>query len=91
MSEGSPPLMLARKEKVALPPALVFQGTADEFVTPAQAQAFAAAYRAAGGILQLDLYEGEKHTFVNENPGSPNSKKAVEALIAFAHQYGGGK
>jgi len=58
-------------------------------VTVEQAQAFAAAYRKAGGTLELGLYEGEKHTFVNENPGSPNSKKAVEALIAFAHKYGG--
>ena len=90
MGEGSPPLMLARGEKVALPPALVFQGTADEWVTVAQAEAFAAAWRKAGGVMELGLYEGEKHTFVNENPGSPNAKKAVESIIAFARKYGGG-
>jgi acetyl esterase/lipase len=91
MAEGSPPLMLARGERIATPPALVFQGTLDEWVTPAQAEAFAAAYRKAGGTLELGLYEGEKHTFVNENPGSPNSQKAVESIIAFAKKYGGGK
>jgi dienelactone hydrolase len=71
-----------------LPPALVFQGTKDEWTTVELAQRFATDYRNAGGTLDLELLEGEKHTFVNEHPFSPNSVKAVQATIAFVKKYG---
>src|SRR5258706_255750 len=80
MAEGSPPLILERGEKVALPPALVFQGTEDEWTSVAQAERLASLYRKAGGVMELGLYEGERHTFVNERPESPNTLKAVEAM-----------
>lgn len=89
MSEGDTMLILERHETLAkLPPALVFQGTDDEWTTPAQAERFAALYRQAGGEIELALFPGERHTFVNENPNSPNTKKAVEMLIAFAKRFG---
>jgi acetyl esterase/lipase len=87
MSEGDPLQILERKEHVRLPPAFVFQGTEDEWTSPAQAEHFASMYRAAGGELELALFEGERHTFVNENPTSPNTRKAVEAMIAFANRF----
>ena len=91
MAEGSPPLILERREAVDLPPALVFQGTADEWTSVEQAERLASLYREAGGAMELGLYEGERHTFVNEQPTSPNSIKAVEQLAAFIRKHGGAK
>ena len=49
------------------------------------AQRFATTYRNAGGTIDLQLLQGEHHTFVNEHPFAPNSVKAVEMAKAF-HQ-----
>jgi acetyl esterase/lipase len=86
--EATPALIIEHGEKVYLPPALVFQGTKDEWTTVELAQRFATDYRGAGGTLDLQLLEGERHTFVNEHPFSPNSVKAVEMTIAFVKKYG---
>jgi acetyl esterase/lipase len=86
--EATPALIIESGEKVYLPPALVFQGTKDEWTTVELAQRFAADYRGAGGTMDLQLLEGERHTFVNEHPFAPNSIKAVEASIAFIKKYG---
>jgi acetyl esterase/lipase len=88
--EASPALVIERGEKVYLPPALVFQGTADEWTSTDLAGRFAAAYRKAGGAMDLQLYEGERHTFVYEHPFAPNSVKAVAAVKAFIKRYGSG-
>ena len=89
--EATPALAIERGEKVFLPPALVFQGTKDEWTTPELAQRFAEDYRKAGGTMELEIYEGAHHTFVNEHPFDPNSIKAVKATIAFAKKYGAGR
>lgn len=89
--EATPALILERGEKVSLPPALVFQGTADEWTTVELAQRFATDYRTAGGTIDLQLLPGEKHTFVNEHPFAPNSVKAVDAVKAFIKKYGSAK
>jgi len=89
--EATPALIIEKGEKVYLPPALVFQGTKDEWTTVELAQRFAADYRGAGGTLDLELLEGERHTFVNEHPFTPNSIKAVAASIAFIKKYGASK
>jgi acetyl esterase/lipase len=86
--EATPALIIERGEKVATPPALVFQGTADEWTTVALAERFAADYRKAGGAMDLLLLDGERHTFVNEHPFSPNSVKAVAAVKAFVKKHG---
>jgi alpha-beta hydrolase superfamily lysophospholipase len=86
--EATPALIIEQGEKVYLPPAMVFQGTKDEWTTVELAQRFAADYRGAGGTLDLQLLEGERHTFVNEHPFAPNSVKAVEMPIAFIKKYG---
>jgi alpha-beta hydrolase superfamily lysophospholipase len=72
-------------------PALVYQGTADEWTTVELAQRFATDYRNAGGTVDLQLLQGERHTFVNEHPFSPNSVKAVEMAKAFIKKYGSPK
>ena len=75
-------------EKLHLPPALVFQGTRDEWTTVELAEQLATKYRAAGGTMELLLLEGERHTFVNDHPFAANSIKAVEAVKAFIKKYG---
>jgi acetyl esterase len=86
--EATPALIIERGEKVYLPPALVFQGTQDQWTTVELAQRFAADYRKAGGDIDLELYDGAKHTFVNEHPFDPNSVKAVATMTAFIKQHG---
>jgi acetyl esterase len=86
--EATPALIIERGEKVYLPPALVFQGTKDQWTTVELAQRFAADYRGAGGSMDLLLLEGARHTFVNEHPFDPNSVKAVKTMEAFIKQHG---
>jgi acetyl esterase len=86
--EATPALIIERGEKVFLPPAFVFQGTKDQWTPVELAERFAADYRSAGGVMDLQLFEGERHTFVNEHPFAPNSVKAVEMVEAFIKKYG---
>jgi acetyl esterase/lipase len=87
--EATPALAIERGEKLHFPPAMVFQGTRDEWTTVAQAEQLAARYRGAGGNMDLLLLEGERHTFVNEHPFTANSLKAIEAVKAFIRKHGG--
>src|SRR5271166_762499 len=89
--EATPALALERGEKMYLPPALVFQGTKDEWTTVELAQRFGADYRGAGGDLDLLLLDGEHHTFVNEHPFAANSVKAMAAVKAFIRKHGSGR
>src|SRR5215469_16075553 len=86
--EATPGLILERGEKVFLPPAMVFQGTRDQWTPPELAERLAADYRKAGGQIDLLLLEGARHTFLNEHPFDPNSVKALKAMIAFIKQHG---
>jgi acetyl esterase len=86
--EATPALAIERGEKVYLPPALVFQGTMDQWTPPELAQRFAADYRHAGGEIDLLLLEGARHTFLNEHPFDPNSVKAFDAMKAFIKTHG---
>jgi acetyl esterase/lipase len=89
--EATPASVIERGEKVHLPPALVFQGTADEWTSPELAERFAAVYRKAGGTVDLQLLEGERHTFVYEHPFAPNSVKTVAMVKAFVRKHGSGQ
>jgi acetyl esterase len=86
--EATPALIIERGEKVYLPPALVFQGTKDQWTTVELAQRFADDYRKAGGSIDLVLLDGARHTFLNEHPFEPNSVKALKTMIAFIKQHG---
>ncbi len=88
--EATPTLILERGEPVELPPALQFQGTADEWTSVAQAERLAAAYRKRGGRMDLHLAEGERHTYLNEHPFIPNSVTTFAILLAFIRKHGGG-
>ena len=85
MTEGNPQRMLERGEAVApLPPLFIAQGTNDDNVTPDMADKFAAAYRSAGGSVELKKFEGQPHSFIKE-PVTPVAAEAIELLIGFIH------
>lgn len=86
--DATPTAILERGERAFLPPLLVFQGTDDEWTPAALAERFADTYRKAGGVVDLELLPGERHTFLYEHPFAPNSLKAVAAVKAFIRKYG---
>jgi acetyl esterase len=85
-AEGNPQMILDRGEPVELPPALVIQGTADMVLPDGMADKFAAAYRKAGGAVDLRKYEGQPHTFITKEPANPASIEAIEAIKAFVRE-----
>ncbi len=89
MSDGSPPAILARGEKVHLPPALLFQGDADEWVPTETARGLVEAWRRAGGEAELVLYPGGKHGFMTGNPDAPYAGPAIAAMREFIRRHAG--
>ena len=83
MDEGSPQAILERKEEVRLSPTLVIQGTKDENLTPDMADRFAAAYRAAGGQIRLEKFEGQPHMFITTDPTGAASEAAIGIIADF--------
>ncbi|HUC66845.1 MAG TPA: alpha/beta hydrolase [Stellaceae bacterium] len=88
-SDGSPPAILARGERVFLPPALLFQGDADEWVPTAVTEGLVAAWRKAGGEIELILYPGGKHGFMTGKPDAPYAGKAIAAMQEFIRRQVG--
>jgi acetyl esterase len=85
-AEGNPQMILDRGEPVELPPALVVQGTADVVLPDGMADAFAAAYRKAGGSIDLRKFEGQPHTFITKEPAAAASREAIEIIKAFVRE-----
>jgi acetyl esterase len=88
-AEGNPQMILDRGERVELPPALVIQGTADVVLPDGMADRFAAAYRKAGGVIDLRKFEGQPHTFITKEPANPASIEAIELIKAFVRERTG--
>jgi acetyl esterase/lipase len=86
MAAANPQSIVERREYSVLPPLLVLQGTADENVTPGMADRFAAAYRAAGGDIELHRFEGQPHAFATRAAGSPASLLAISRFADFIHR-----
>jgi acetyl esterase len=82
-AEGNPQMILDRGEAVELPPALVIQGTADAILPDGMADRFAAAYRRAGGRIDLRKFEGQPHTFITKEPSAEASIAAIGQIKAF--------
>jgi acetyl esterase/lipase len=81
--EANPQQILDRREKVALPPLLIMQGGIDDNVLPAFQEKFAAAYRAAGGDCQLEVFEGCEHLWIDTPaPATDRAHAMVKAFIA---------
>ncbi len=81
INEGNPQQILDRKEHGRLPPLLIMQGGLDDNVLPALQEKFVASYRAAGGEVRLEVFEGCEHEWVKD-PG-PMTDKAHEMVKAF--------
>ncbi len=90
MSDGSPPLILERGEKVYLPPALVFGGDADEWVPVGVMRRFVADWRKAGGEAELELFAGANHGFMTGKPDAPYANRALERMRAFIRKHTSG-
>lgn len=86
MAEGSPVRALERGEKTALPPVLYLQGTIDVAHPRPNLDRFVAAYRKAGGRLELHMYEGEGEGFALHNPDSPATADAIDKIVQFLHR-----
>lgn len=86
MAEGSTTIALERGDKVLMPPVLYLQGVQDYNHPRASLDRFVAAYRKAGGALDLHLYEGEKQLFIPQRPEVPASLDALEKIVAFVRR-----
>ena len=86
MAEGSPARALEQGEKVELPPVLYVQGTEDVAHPRPHLDRFVAAYRKAGGVVDLELFDGEGQGFIMRKAGSPASKRALDLIIEFVHK-----
>ena len=84
-------MILDRGEQVELPPALVIQGTGGCGAADGMADNFAAAYRKAGGSIDLRKFDGQPHTFITKEPAIPASKEALEVIKAFVRERTGVK
>jgi len=81
MKEGSPYQILKRGEKATLPPTIIVQGTADTNLPVPVTKEFVAAYRDAGGEIELELFPDMPHLFGN-TPGL-ESDRAIGLMKQF--------
>ena len=86
MAEGNPARALERGEKASMPPVLYLQGTADVAHPKPNRDAFIAAYRKAGGRVDLHLFEGVGEAFITNDPTSQAARDAIDKIIEFVHR-----
>jgi acetyl esterase/lipase len=86
MAEGCPARALERGERMQLPPVLYLQGTEDVAHPRPHLDRFVAAYRKAGGVVDLELFDGEGQGFIMRKAGSPASNRALEMINEFVHK-----
>ena len=81
--ESNPLEILRRREKVTLVPMLILQGGLDDNMIPSAQQTFADAYKAAGGDIRYEVFEGSEHEWVaKEGPQTDRAREMVKAFIA---------
>jgi acetyl esterase/lipase len=81
--ESNPQEILERREPITLVPLLIMQGGLDDNMLPAFQEKFAAAYKAAGGDCQYQLFEGCEHEWVAKpGPQTDRARDMVKAFIA---------
>jgi len=81
--ESNPQEILDRHEAVTLVPLLIMQGGHDQSMPPEIQQKFVAAYRAAGGDCQFEVFEGAEHEWVaTPGPQTDRAREMVKVFIA---------
>jgi acetyl esterase/lipase len=81
--ESNPQEILERRESVTLTPLLIMQGALDDNVLPSVQEKFAAAYKAAGGDCQFQVFDGCEHEWVaTPGPQTDRARELVKAFIA---------
>ena len=85
MAEGSPQRHLESwPAGTALPPALLVYGDRDENIPEEITSRFVAAYRAAGGRLDVARYPGMPHGFIDGSPETADSSAdALDRIVTF--------
>ncbi len=83
MGEGNPQAILDRNEPVLMPPLLLIQGTGDNIVPAEMTARFADTYRAKGGDVTLEKFDGQPHTFITNAPESAASVEATQKIEQF--------
>jgi acetyl esterase len=86
MAEGNPTRLLERGEKVAMPPVVYIQGTADLAHPVPYRERFIENYRKAGGKVELNLFEGVGEAFITNDPNSQQAHDAIEKIVEFVHR-----
>ena len=81
LHDGNPQHILDRGETAEMPPVIIIQGTNDNNVPLSIPHRFEETYRAAGGHVELELFQGMPHQFGN-TPG-PESDRAIELMKGF--------
>ena len=94
MAEGNPGLALERGEKVQTPPAVWYQGRGDmmhdykdvESDFPGnEPQRFVAAYRKAGGNIELEYIEADRHP--GHSPDLSKTGDMFERMMGFVRRH----
>ena len=83
--ESNPQEILDRHETITKVPLLIMQGALDDNVRPAVQEKFAVTYKAAGGDVRYEVFEGCEHEWV-ATPG-PQTDRAREMVKAFVAQH----
>ncbi len=81
--ESNPQEILERREKVTMVPLLIMQGALDDNMLPSIQEKFAKTYKAAGGDIQYQVFEGCEHEWVaTPGPQTDRAREMVKAFIA---------
>jgi acetyl esterase/lipase len=86
MEEGNPVMALERGERVEMPPVLYLQATTDAAHPRPHLDRFVAAYRKAGGSVELELYEAEGSGFARKHD-TPTGAAAMARIVEFVHKH----
>jgi acetyl esterase/lipase len=81
--ESNPQEILDSHEPITKVPFLIMQGALDDNVLPPVQEKFAQTYKAAGGDVQFQLFEGCEHEWVAKpGPQTDRAREMVKAFIA---------
>lgn len=86
MAEGAPARILARGERVALPPVLCLARSYEEGHPRPDLDEFIRQYRQAGGPIDVTIFEGEGEGLLRQ-PATPTAQQALEQMRTFIHQH----